>query len=179
MAIRYLLIRRAAFNEYLAGSGSMTSSRYFRLMAIATTELVFSTPLGIYEIYSNVAAGPISPWISWEDTHYNFSHVTKYPAIFWRQDPTLAVPIELTRWLLPLCGLIFFVFFGFADEARRNYHVAAHAITAPIVRLCAIRKRQKGSSKHVSNAIYTCRGALIDWLGSRLCNCLHRRRLRS
>ena len=67
MSLRYLALRRAAFNEYLASSGTMTGSRYFRLMAISFTELLFSTPLGVYEIYSNVIAGPLEPWKGWAD----------------------------------------------------------------------------------------------------------------
>jgi pheromone a factor receptor len=32
--------------------------------------------------------------------------------------------IEFSRWFLVVCALVFFAFFGFADEARKNYRLA-------------------------------------------------------
>ncbi|KAL1937922.1 hypothetical protein VTO73DRAFT_12672 [Trametes versicolor] len=147
MSLRYLAIRRAAFNEFLAASSSMTSSRYFRLMAMAATELLLSTPLGIYEIYSNAVAAPLEPWISWDDTHFNFSRVVVYPASLWRSVPALAVPLELSRWLLPTCAIIFFAFFGFAQEARKNYHTAAMAVVNRVPCLRRLHAKRSPSSK--------------------------------
>ena len=93
-------------------------------MGLALTDLVLTVPFGIYEIYSNVAAGPLQPWISWDDTHFNFSHVEQFPAVIWRAQPTLNIPLELSRWLVVVCALVFFAFFGFAEEARKNYKAA-------------------------------------------------------
>ena len=93
-------------------------------MALAMTDILLDTPLGIYEIYSNVVAGPLQPWISWDDTHFNFSHVEQFPAVIWRAQSTLNIPLELSRWLVVVCALIFFAFFGFAEEARKQYRAA-------------------------------------------------------
>ncbi|KAJ8456853.1 hypothetical protein ONZ51_g11874 [Trametes cubensis] len=147
MSLRYLAMRRAEFNEFLAHSSSMTSSRYFRLMAMAATELLLSTPLGIYEIYSNAVAAPLEPWKGWADTHFDFSRVAVYPAYAWRGVPALAVPLELSRWLLPACAFIFFAFFGFAQEARKNYRDAAMAIATRIPCLHRALEKRETSNK--------------------------------
>jgi len=37
--------------------------------------------------------------------------------------------LEFNRWMVVVCGFIFFLFFGFADEAQKNYKLAINAIT--------------------------------------------------
>ncbi len=132
LSLKNLASRRAAFREYLTSGTSLTGSRYLRLMALAMTDILLDTPLGIYEIYSNAIAGPIQPWISWEDTHFDFSHVEQFPAVIWRGEPLLNIPLELSRWLIVVCALVFFAFFGFAEEARRNYRAAWTWITGKL-----------------------------------------------
>nr|VWO99367.1 Pheromone receptor CPRa1p [Ganoderma boninense] len=118
------LRRRAQFNSYLASNASLTANRYFRLMAIASLEIVCTIPLSAYGLYLNLTSGPMNSWISWEDTHFNYSKVDQFPAIIWRTDKNAVISFELTRWLAPFCAFVFFAFFGFAQEARMHYHQA-------------------------------------------------------
>jgi pheromone a factor receptor len=74
----------------------------------------------LYAIALNVHAG-INPWKSWANTHVRFSRVDQIPAMIWRTRPVMASSLELTRWLAVVCAIIFFAFFGFADEAKKNY----------------------------------------------------------
>lgn len=99
-------------------------------MALALTDLLLTVPFGIYEIYSNAADGNVQPWKGWADTHYNFSRVDSYPAQIWRAQPIVGVSLELNRWIVPACAFIFFAYFGFAEEARKNYSAAYRAITS-------------------------------------------------
>lgn len=110
--------------EFLAANRNLNSSRYFRLMGLAGIEVLCTIPLSIAVIYINAILNDVYPWISLEDTHYNFSRVDQYPSILWRSSNISAVSIELNRWLLVVCAFIFFAFFGFADEARKNYRLA-------------------------------------------------------
>ncbi|KAI1790857.1 GPCR fungal pheromone mating factor, partial [Ganoderma leucocontextum] len=113
--------RRAQFNTYLTSNTSLTPNRYFRLMAIASFEILFTIPISAYGLYLNLAAGPMNPWISWEDTHFNYSKVDQFPAVLWRMDKNAVISFELSRWLAPFCAFVFFAFFGFAQEARFHY----------------------------------------------------------
>ena len=91
------------------------------------TELLFTVPFGIYEIYSN-AGGDVQPWLGWANTHYDYSRVGQYPALLWMYEPSTAIPVQLTRWILPVCAFVFFGFFGFAEEARRRYYAVYVAV---------------------------------------------------
>lgn len=57
-----------------------------------------------------------------------FSRVDQIPAVLWRADPTANVSIEMSRWLVVVCGLVFFAFFGFADEAQKHYKLAFDSV---------------------------------------------------
>ena len=121
--------RRAQFGQFLTSTGSsLTANRYFRLMALATVELLCTTPMSAYAIYLNVTAGPLRPWKGFADAHFNYSQVDQYPAVEWRMDYLSVVSLELSRWSLVFCAFAFFGFFGFAEEARKHYRMAYWAI---------------------------------------------------
>lgn len=123
LTLRQFMKRRAQFNQFLSLHTPMSVSRYFRLMALASCELLFNTPISSYGLYLNIIR-PVYPWISWSDIHFDFWNVQKIPSALWRLSPALTSNLELTRWSIVLCAVIFFVFFGFADEARKNYKLA-------------------------------------------------------
>ncbi|KAL1741337.1 pheromone A receptor-domain-containing protein [Schizophyllum fasciatum] len=115
---------RLQFSQFLHSSASLSVSRYLRLMALAMTEMCCTVPLGIFVIVLNCTSTRIEPWVSIEATHYWYSRVDQYPAVMWRSSHLVVVCNELTRWLAPVSAFIFFFYFGFADEARRNYAAA-------------------------------------------------------
>lgn len=124
--------RRLAFSSFLrSNQTSLTFGRYFRLMALAMTDVLLSSPLAIFSIWVNATATPIFPYISWADTHYGFSRVDTYPALFWRSNHISASGIQFSRWIGPACAIIFFAFFGVADEARKNYVKAFMWLSKP------------------------------------------------
>jgi pheromone a factor receptor len=90
-------------------------------MALATVELLFNIPLSTYGLYLNITGRPIYRWKSWADTHFDWYIIDTYPAVLWRTNTITVVNFELSRWALIFCALVFFGFFGFADEARKNY----------------------------------------------------------
>ena len=104
-----------------SGSTSLTLGRYFRLMALAMSDILLTTPLSIFTICLNLKLGAVGPWRSWQDTHFDYSRIGQVPAFLWTSNKNLEICIQFTRWMAPLCAFIFFAFFGFADEARRNY----------------------------------------------------------
>jgi len=120
--------RRAQFNQFLSSNTSLTVNRYFRLMCLATAELIFSLPVTTYGLYLNITTRPIYPWKSWSDIHFDWYTIDTFPAVLWRASHITIVNLELSRWSLVLCAFVFFGFFGFADEARRHYRVAFWAV---------------------------------------------------
>ncbi|KAK0460305.1 pheromone A receptor-domain-containing protein [Armillaria novae-zelandiae] len=123
LSIRAFMRRRLEFNQFLSSNKSLTLSRYFRLMALATTEIMCTTPLATLTICLNILSSPMSPYRSWSDTHLDYSRVVRYPRLFWHSDHLVAVSMDMTRWVTVASALIFFAYFGFASEARRHYRL--------------------------------------------------------
>lgn len=96
-------------------------------MGLAGIDLLLTIPFSTFGLYTNITTG-VSPWISWSNTHLDFSRVGQYPAVVWKQDSLSVVSFELTRWGSIMCAVIFFAFFGFADEARKNYRLAFDSV---------------------------------------------------
>lgn len=113
--------RRLEFNQLLTSNGSMNAGQYIRLMALALFEMSSTIPISIISLYLSNEAFPIQPWISWDNVHYNFSHVGLYPAVIWQGDSGSAAAVKMSLWLFPACGMLFFALFGFAAEARKHY----------------------------------------------------------
>jgi pheromone a factor receptor len=124
LIIKAFYLRSVEIKTVLSTNSSITFHRYFRLMGLATVDLLITIPFTTFIIYANLKFGKLAPWISWEDTHVTFSRVDQIPAHFWRNDPVAQFAMEFTRWSVVACGFVFFMFFGFADEARRNYRKA-------------------------------------------------------
>ncbi|KAG2131852.1 STE3-like pheromone receptor [Suillus cothurnatus] len=116
--------RRAQFMEFFSVNENLSSCRFFRLMGLAGIEMLCTIPLSAYTIYLNATAQPVLPWISWANVHFNFSRVEQIPSVVWRSSGPAVLSIELSRWFLVVCAFVFFAFFGFADEARKNYCLA-------------------------------------------------------
>lgn len=112
----------------LSGNKNLNSSRYMRLMGLAGIDVLLTVPLSAYlSIYLTVVLG-VSPWLGWADTHYDFHVIQQYPAFEWRSIPNVYIAMELTRWSPILCAAVFFAFFGFAQEARKNYRMALNSV---------------------------------------------------
>jgi pheromone a factor receptor len=124
LIIRAFYIRSVEIKAVMSTNSSITFHRYFRLMALATVDLLITIPFSAFIIYANLKFGKVAPWISWDRTHSGFSRIPQIPARFWRNDPVAQFAMEFSRWSVVACGFAFFMFFGFADEAIKNYRRA-------------------------------------------------------
>ncbi|KAK0485444.1 pheromone A receptor-domain-containing protein [Armillaria luteobubalina] len=127
LTLRAFHRRRLEFSQFLSSDRSLTVNRYFRLMALATTEICCTMPLAIAVLCLSATSAPIEPWRSWSDTHYQYSRIVQVPALLWRSNRMLVASYETTRWVTVLCPLVFFAFFGFAEEARKHYRALFNA----------------------------------------------------
>ncbi|KAG8809281.1 a-factor receptor, partial [Serendipita sp. 400] len=128
LTFRNFLRRRSTFNELLKSQNTgLSVNKYIRLMALASLEMLFVFPMSVVVLVHN-ASGRINPWISWENTHYNFSRVGYISLFLFRLNRKNFILFELTRWCVPLSGFLFFLFFGMASEARKQYKKTWNAI---------------------------------------------------
>jgi pheromone a factor receptor len=124
LSIRAFARRRSQFKELLSANSNLNSNRYFRLMCLAGIEVVCTIPLASWAMYLNIHTIHLFPYKGWANTHWGFSRVDQFPALIWHENRLLVLSLELTRWSPVICAFIFFIFFGFADEARKHYRLA-------------------------------------------------------
>jgi pheromone a factor receptor len=128
LSIRAFYKTHTQFREILSRTGNITKSRYIRLMLLAGFDIIGNVPLTCYIIYVNARIGT-SPWLGWADTHLDFNRTNQYPSVLWRTGGFYESSMEAGRYLTPACAIMFFVFFGFAEEARKNYRSAIDSIS--------------------------------------------------
>lgn len=122
--------RGRQLREVLSTHSNLNTSRYVRLMLLASMELFANFPLTVYIIWRNATQYEVFPYVSWYNVHVGFSHVNQFPRVFWGGNPELVSGIEMQRWLTVACALVFVSFFGFADEARKHYSKAYTSIAS-------------------------------------------------
>ncbi|KAF8512953.1 STE-3-like pheromone receptor [Hysterangium stoloniferum] len=124
-AFHHFLARRIEFAAILHKSNSsLSTSRYFRLMALAVFEIFWDTGNDIYVIWANWRAG-LHPWISWSDVHSKFSHVGRVPLFLTPQ--SVIISNTYMWWILPISSIAFFIFFGFGEEALSDYRAGLNS----------------------------------------------------
>ncbi|KAF8597848.1 STE3-domain-containing protein [Ceratobasidium sp. AG-I] len=131
LSIRAFLETRRQFTQVLSNSNSgLNMSRYFRLMALAATEMLFSLPFSLWILVTNMT-GILNPWVSWEDTHQNFGHINFIPRVYIEALPHVKLVMDINRWITPAGGFLFFAYFGLAGEASAEYRRALWRLVAP------------------------------------------------
>ena len=121
LTIKAFLQRRKQLSQLMAGNSDLNFNRYFRLMALAVINMLFLLPLGIYTMIVNTTETPIYIWRGLSDLHYDFSAVDQYPAVLWRNNSLAEASVMFSEWSFIGCALLFFLFFGFGDEALKHY----------------------------------------------------------
>jgi hypothetical protein len=111
-----------------ASTGSINLSRYIRLMILCGIDVVCTVPLATWGLYNQMTLDVVVPWPGFKAVHSSPSLVNQIPSVLWRSDHNSVIGLELTRWSSVMCAIIFFIFFGFADEARRNYSSALRSV---------------------------------------------------
>lgn len=120
MTIYTFYKRNRQFKEMLSSSPGLSSSRYYRLMAISGVEICGTIPLATFYIVIN-AKSHVTSWKGWAEMHSHYYTVHQIAAFIWKNNSAAVAEFEMFRWSLVLCSFVFFALFGFADEARQHY----------------------------------------------------------
>ncbi|KAI5119268.1 hypothetical protein M0805_007270 [Coniferiporia weirii] len=121
LTISSFLRRRREMSQFLNSNSQITLSRYFRLMALAMMDTVLTIPLAIFAIWLNAVESEIQPWRGLADAHFDFSRVEQVSSVVWHLSKWTTLSFGLDRWFIVFCAAVFFAFFGFAEESRKNY----------------------------------------------------------
>jgi len=131
LTIVTLAKREQQFRQVMSSNRNLNRSRYFRLMALSSIEILGTIPMSLYWIVYNSKNG-VEPWVSWADTHSFYSRIPQFASFIWKNDHAIVVGLEGYRWSLVACAFVFFAFFGFADEARQHYRLVYTSLASRI-----------------------------------------------
>ena len=142
--------RRKVLEDLIATNASLTYSRYWRLMFMATTDFCFTIPLAMWAIIEDAFSGASQRWISWDNIHSEYSQIWGYPRTSLTR--RLIYVIEIERWSAVLCAFVFFGFFGLSNEAKKNYRLLASAI-AKYLGITAFAEGEATPDPHVRSTL--------------------------
>lgn len=132
LTIRLFLARRKEFDAVLdSGSNNINKDRYLRLLSLAAISICIHLPLALWLVFLNTIVYEVQPWISWEDTHSNWMRIMYVTRFAMQTAPQQAVYMSLTIWPLPLSAFTYFLFFGFGEEASKQYQTIIGAMLRP------------------------------------------------
>lgn len=139
LAIRGFLIRRLQFRSILAKSDSnLTVGRYLRLIALAVTDagiLVFNTIVAVvvmFVVNESYGSASLQQYTSWDYVHHNYGQISQFPSIL--ASPTSHLGQVIGFYVAPLYSITFFIFFGFGEEAIKEYVSLGHTTRRLLVR---------------------------------------------
>ncbi|KZT69400.1 STE3-domain-containing protein [Daedalea quercina L-15889] len=119
LAFAHFFRRRATFAKHLQGNASaLTPSRYLRLMAMAVIEMFWGLLVTAINTWFSYRDG-LRPWISWANTHSDFSRIGQYPLILIPR--STLVEAYFLWWAVPVSAYLFFVFFAFGRDTMQCY----------------------------------------------------------
>lgn len=98
---------------------------------MAVTEILWGTALTTFNLYNNVETG-LRPWISWQNVHSDWLRIDLFAFI--ELPPSYISSMFLLWWAMPASAYIFFLFFGFGEEAMKEYGKVVRAFRRRILR---------------------------------------------
>ena len=120
LAFRGFLKKRRTLDARCNSESHMDKGYYLRLMWFSLIPLLFMLPLSLYILIVNIMAGP-QPWISWEDTHFNFDRFDRFPAAPLEANPVAYSTSIVNIWGNTLCWVLFIIFLGMGPAHRKQY----------------------------------------------------------
>ncbi|CAE7159125.1 unnamed protein product, partial [Rhizoctonia solani] len=143
LSIRGFLKARQQFNQVLNNSGSgINLSRYFRLLALASEEIIFAVPLSAYFLKVNLSRGAPPPWVSFDYLHRFYYITSAVPWAYLKLDQESFTSMLISFWVVPAGGFLFFVWFGLGGEAFATYK----SIFLKVIGLFGIKPKPRAAS---------------------------------
>lgn len=120
MALRHFIMRRISFASHLNNSNSaLTTSRYLRLMAMASLQMICSIAATSYQLWFTLQTNALRPWKSWNFVHSDWLRIGIFPALFTPE--FVAKFFYIAWWFVPLPTFLFVAFFSFGKDAMDEY----------------------------------------------------------
>jgi hypothetical protein len=125
LAVYNFTSQRRRFQSLLQqSSSSLTTSRFFRLLAVSSIDMFVTVPCVIVLITTQVKT--LKPSQKWSDLHYDFGQVFRYATedLDDASSASTAVTTALSNWLPLFAAFVYFACFGMHDSALDKYAAA-------------------------------------------------------
>ncbi|KAJ3776341.1 pheromone receptor [Lentinula raphanica] len=126
LTLRNFYNHRVEFAKVASTNSGMSPSRYIRLMLLVFVDMFCNTPIGVFAII--VASRAVVLPFSALSESVDFAKIDLVPASVWKADRLSRAAVEINHWVPVFCSFVFFVFFGFAEEAKKNYQKAYESL---------------------------------------------------
>ncbi|VDC04730.1 unnamed protein product [Peniophora sp. CBMAI 1063] len=123
--VRFFYRQSRDIDHFLRNNDSVSRTNYFRILALASIDILLTLPIGIANIILDVEQslffGPIQFYWGW-----TYDHTDWQPKSFSYEDtvslgtPTVAT-VYFQQWTSPVLAFTIFAFFGVTSEARASY----------------------------------------------------------
>ncbi|VDB95531.1 unnamed protein product [Peniophora sp. CBMAI 1063] len=112
-------------NLFLQSNSSVSRTNYFRILALASIDILFSLPIGIATIVLTVkeylSFGPIPFYFGWTYDHSDWQPEGAPYADVVSSGPFDVAQFYFTEWTSPILAFTIFALFGVTSEARASY----------------------------------------------------------
>ncbi|TDL16855.1 fungal pheromone STE3G-protein-coupled receptor [Rickenella mellea] len=122
LTLRAVIKKGKDINQFF--SDNSQRKHYRRLIILSVCELTFAFPFALLVMILNLITVPMVSHFDWVDVHSHYSRIYLFPASSWRSDVLVEANLEMCRWILVLCAIVFYGVFGFSEEAINAYRRA-------------------------------------------------------
>ncbi|VDB92185.1 unnamed protein product [Peniophora sp. CBMAI 1063] len=112
-------------NRFLQSNNSVTRPNYFRILALASIDILLTLPVGIATIVltvkDNLSVGHVPFYYGWTLDHTGWQPASFSYADIVSTGPFNVVDFYFARWTSPVLAFVIFGLFGLTLEARVSY----------------------------------------------------------
>ncbi|VDB83398.1 unnamed protein product [Peniophora sp. CBMAI 1063] len=112
-------------NHFLQSNNSVSRTNYFRILALASIDILLTLPVGIANIVLDVeldlSRGPIPFYYGWTYDHTDWQPEGFHYAETVAQGTSVVAYFYFNQWTSPFLAFVIFALFGVTSEARASY----------------------------------------------------------
>ncbi|KZV71172.1 fungal pheromone STE3G-protein-coupled receptor [Peniophora sp. CONT] len=125
--IMYTYYRQSQdINSFLSSNRSISRTNYFRILALASVDVLFTLPIGIVDLTLSMVASVAPPnWFpffpGWSSIHYRWDPVS---VPYWERQVAGTASLAddyIAIWTPTILAFVIFGLFGLTSEARASY----------------------------------------------------------
>ncbi|KZV63973.1 fungal pheromone STE3G-protein-coupled receptor [Peniophora sp. CONT] len=117
--------QRRDINHFLQSNSSVSRTNYFRILALASIDILFTLPMGIASIALTVielsSHGPIPFYPGWTYDHAQWEPERFSYADLMASGTFRVAEFYFSQWTSPVLAFVIFSLFGVTSEARASY----------------------------------------------------------